>query len=171
MVIINLITCSRIIATLPAFFINSVSWLLAISVWAAFSDFIDGILARKFQMTSTFGARLDQMADKLFHFTMLICMLRLDLADTLFVWAFFTREALIVILRYLQLCDTRSNPLGKIKTALTYGFILYALAGISLFSISMMIMNISAMIWEACILTISYTSLVLAILNKPKAQE
>ena len=64
----NILTLSRIIATLPInllFFIGNVTGALAVSIVAFLTDAIDGPLARKLKVNSKFGAELDAISDKL----------------------------------------------------------------------------------------------------------
>ncbi len=64
--IINIITLYRLIMAPVLLFIifsgniNLFKWLLPVSF---FTDLIDGYLARKFRVTSTWGAKLDSIAD------------------------------------------------------------------------------------------------------------
>src|SRR3989344_1973711 len=43
--------------------------------FAAITDFLDGYLARKLKQTTSIGARLDQVADRLFTLTIVIALL------------------------------------------------------------------------------------------------
>ena len=124
--LINTITVSRMLLALTVFFAQSESYLLGISIWAAASDFLDGQLARRLQLTSTLGERLDQIADKIFHFCMLILLLRLNMSDLYFIVLFVLREALIIIFRQYGLSTASSVILGKWKTVFTYAYIIYA---------------------------------------------
>jgi len=76
-IIVNIITVSRAVVVIPIFFIDNFYFLFIVTVWAGFSDFLDGYLARKWQETSAFGVRLDQYADK---------------TATLFLLAFFLKN-------------------------------------------------------------------------------
>lgn len=66
--IINGITMYRLLVAPVLVFlifnnnINLFKWMLAISF---FTDLIDGVLARKFRITSVFGSKLDSLADDL----------------------------------------------------------------------------------------------------------
>lgn len=67
----NFITILRILlAFLFAFLFleGSFIWALIIFSAAAISDFFDGYIARKFRITSEFGAMMDPLADKILMF-------------------------------------------------------------------------------------------------------
>jgi cardiolipin synthase len=72
---VNLITFYRLVAALPLVFLlierqfSLFKWLLALSF---FTDAIDGWLARRFQVISLLGARIDSIADDL---TILVAIL------------------------------------------------------------------------------------------------
>tara|TARA_A100001015_G_C14780185_1_gene628843 strand:+ start:46 stop:552 length:507 start_codon:yes stop_codon:yes gene_type:complete len=71
----NLISFSRIVLTIPIiFFILSGNVYVAaiIFIFAGFTDFLDGFLARKLDKGSLLGENLDLLADKIFVCTLLI---------------------------------------------------------------------------------------------------
>lgn len=101
--------------------------LLILCLWAGFSDFLDGFLARRLSQSSKIGAQLDQFADKFFHIMVfLLLYLRGDIHLS-FLILFLTREIAIIILRFTSLSSKNSNSLGKIKTAFSYSLILLVL--------------------------------------------
>ncbi len=69
----------------------AVTWAAGLFAVTAFTDFIDGYLARKWDATSTLGAFLDSTADKLLVTGSLLALIAVDRAS---IWV-----ALIIILR------------------------------------------------------------------------
>ena len=69
--IANIVTGSRIVAVVPLLFIPlSSGWFYALYLFCGSTDMIDGTIARKTGAESTFGARLDTVADLVF---VLVC--------------------------------------------------------------------------------------------------
>lgn len=121
------ITISRLIVALPIFWIpKSALWLL-LTIWIGLSDFLDGYLARKWQVTSPIGEKLDQYIDKIVALLLLLIYLMEDQLSVLFVSLIIIREIAILILRSLKMLSSTSNIMGKSKTFLLYTlFILLA---------------------------------------------
>jgi len=69
----NIITCVRIAGTIGLLFIEpmSLAFYIVYTV-SGLSDMLDGFVARKLNVSSAFGARLDSVADLLFYTVMLI---------------------------------------------------------------------------------------------------
>ena len=70
-IIVNSITISRVLSIIPIFFIESINYVFFAALWVSLSDFIDGFLARKWDVATTFGAKLDQHSDKLASLSLL----------------------------------------------------------------------------------------------------
>lgn len=88
----NIITSSRIIATLCLLFIEPLSGLYFILyTLAGISDILDGYLARKFKVVSEFGSRLDSISDYLFYGVMILKTLPM-------LWAKLPRKIWIVVI-------------------------------------------------------------------------
>ncbi len=126
----NILTASRIgVAPLLAFAVLSepVPWFAAsLVVWAALSDFLDGVIARASGQTSGLGAILDPIADKIFILTALLLLLADGILRGVHAWA-----VLIVVWRELLISDLRDSArlqgfgapvssLAKFKTALQF---------------------------------------------------
>jgi CDP-diacylglycerol--glycerol-3-phosphate 3-phosphatidyltransferase len=87
----------------------------------AFTDWLDGWLARKLNQTSAFGAFLDPVADKILVCASLLVLLQQDRVDTLVALVIVGREIAISALRewMAQIGASRSvavHMLGKLKT-------------------------------------------------------
>ena len=90
-------------------------------VAAALTDWLDGWLARRWQQTSSFGAFLDPVADKLMVAAALLVLLDLGRVNALIALVIIGREITISALRewMAQIGASRSvavHWLGKVKT-------------------------------------------------------
>ena len=88
---------------------------------AAFTDWLDGYLARKLNQTSSFGAFLDPVADKLIVAAALIILVELDRTNAVVATIIIGREITISALReWMAKIGASKNVavsmLGKIKT-------------------------------------------------------
>ena len=93
----------------------------AIFIVAALTDWLDGFLARRWNQTSSFGAFLDPVADKLMIAGALIALVQLDRIDAVIAFVIIGREIAISALRewMAQIGASKSvavSSLGKIKT-------------------------------------------------------
>lgn len=87
---------------------------------AAFTDWLDGFLARKWAVQSPLGAMLDQIADKLLMVTILAILAMDNLLPLLLVLLIILREIWVSGLREYAGTQGLSVPvskLGKLKTA------------------------------------------------------
>jgi cardiolipin synthase (CMP-forming) len=95
---------------------------MLIFVLAALTDWFDGYLARKWNQTSSFGAFLDPVADKLMVTAALLMLVQLGRLDAAIALVIVGREIAISALRewMAQIGASKSvavNSLGKFKTA------------------------------------------------------
>ncbi len=89
-------------------------WIaLFLYVTACLSDFLDGYLARKFDIESNFGRFLDPIADKILIVSVLIILIANHLIVGVFVY-----PALIIILREIIVSGLRDFFLHSAKTLL-----------------------------------------------------
>jgi cardiolipin synthase len=91
-------------------------------IFAALTDWFDGWLARRWNQTSSFGAFLDPVADKLMVSAALLVLLNLDRVDVMLALVIIGREITISALRewMAQIGASASvavHWLGKFKTA------------------------------------------------------
>lgn len=159
-VAINLLTISRIVLVLIGFLYPTNVCFFIISVWAAASDFLDGFLARRWQLSSKLGGQLDQIADKICHFGVFFYLLQTGKIHLLFVVLFLARELIIMILRHFDISKKTSNRLGKIKTFLAYTFIVCILGSAVFFPENDLSSVAVFTIFEVIILIVSYWSLI-----------
>jgi CDP-diacylglycerol--glycerol-3-phosphate 3-phosphatidyltransferase/cardiolipin synthase len=93
----------------------------AIFVFAALTDWLDGWLARLWNQTSSFGAFLDPVADKLMVSAALLVLLNLGRVDAMIALVIIGREITISALReWMAQIGARASVavhrLGKFKT-------------------------------------------------------
>lgn len=94
----------------------------ALFVIASLTDYLDGYLARKWNQTTSFGAFLDPVADKLMVCAALLILLFLGRVSVLIVFVIIAREIIVSALReWMAQRNARDkvavNSLGKWKTA------------------------------------------------------
>jgi phosphatidylglycerophosphate synthase len=119
-IIINSITLSRVVVVIPIFFFTNLNYLIIVTVWAGLSDFADGFLARKWQVTTVLGAKLDQYADKIASLLLLFFFLQNQQLSNFFVALILGREIFALIFRRLNWSNKQSNFIGKAKTFFLY---------------------------------------------------
>ena len=126
--LINFLTLSRIFLAPILFFLvaylNYFGWAFVLLILASLSDYLDGHLARKYDLTSMLGEVLDPIADKIL---IIFCLIGISLhLNSLFIGGLtciiLTREVWVSALRDI---NSRANNTGatqvtflaKIKTA------------------------------------------------------
>ena len=132
-----LIPVFTILFYLPSDWIDylTVNWLAAlIFMIAAITDWLDGYLARKWNQTSSFGAFLDPVADKLMVAVALILLVSLGRTYAFCAMIIIGREITISALReWMAQLGRRNNvavaQIGKFKTAAQMSAIVLLLIG------------------------------------------
>ena len=105
----NLVSYSRILVTpffLVLFFREELwaKWAAGLLfAWGAFSDYLDGYLAKHYELRSTFGSLLDPLADKVLFLTIFVTFVITGLAPLWMVVIIAAREFLITGLRQVAL--------------------------------------------------------------------
>ena len=163
MVAIHALTMSRVVLVLLGFFVPSDEYFLSIATWGGFTDFLDGFLARHFNLTSKFGAQLDQLSDKIFHAGVFAYLLSNGIIHFYFIALFLLRELLIVAMRQLNISQRASNYFGKLKTFLIYTIVIFLLANRVFIPEGIPTGLYVISFFEVIILIISYYSLLVSV--------
>ena len=89
-------------------------------VLACLTDFLDGKIARKYNLVTDFGKFIDPVADKLLVLTTMMMLVHLRMMDTWVVIVLLCRELSVDGLRMVAVGQGKviaAGPLGKWKTA------------------------------------------------------
>lgn len=128
-------------------------------ILSAITDWLDGYLARKWNQTSSFGAFLDPVADKLMVTAALLILLQLGRIDALVALIIIGREIAISALRewMAQIGQSRRvavSYIGKVKTAVQMVAIPFLLFDGVLFGAVHTVWIGQWLIWIAAVLTL-----------------
>ena len=173
---IALIPLLTVVFYLPWHYSNLACTL--IFMFAGFTDWLDGYLARKWQQETPFGAFLDPVADKLMVAIILVLIVQQQATPGLAIAAavIIGREITIASLREWmaeigQRAQVKVSQLGKWKTTaqmLSIGMLLYRddLLGLPINLIGLGLLYIAAILtlWSM----INYLSAALAVIKKEK---
>jgi len=123
----NYITCIRILLIpiyLYFFIQGNIAAAALFFAISAFTDFIDGYIARKFNLKSKFGKLLDPLADKLTIISILLVLIYLNIIPRLLSYIILAREIFIflsgIITYFFGLNFINPSFIGKFFIALLY---------------------------------------------------
>ena len=168
----NFLSFLRILLVLPIIYsLQSELYLFAAFLFfvSSMTDFMDGYLARRYELESELGAFLDLIADKILVVTVLVWLVFIyaNQALTILSILIILREIIVTSFRYflvLNNADTeliKANNYGKLKTAFQFFsiflLILSPLLNIFYLTFSLILLSISTLI--------SYFSLTIYFLN------
>ena len=113
-------------------FDNRACMLLAAAVFgvAAYTDYLDGHIARKRQLVTDFGKFIDPVADKLLNLSAMVMLTRSGLLPHWIVIVILARELCVDGLRMVAVGQGRviaAGMLGKIKTTCQIALVLWLL--------------------------------------------
>lgn len=106
---VNLLTVSRIVLALIGIWSQSNLYFFGCSLWASASDFLDGFITRKYNLTTRIGEQLDQISDKIFHLIFFFLLARDGIIHFYFFYPFAFREIVISVLRRFDRVKRSSN--------------------------------------------------------------
>lgn len=156
---VNVLTISRIIGSIVLCFIDVLSIpFYIVYVYSGFTDFLDGFLARKYNVVSRLGSNLDSIADLIYYTVMMIKIwpylcIHLNLFTWIIIWSVLSIRLILYIivqLKYHHLVSSH-HFLNKLTGAMM--FILPFIANNSIFGLYSFIVSIIAVI--ACIYEIA----------------
>lgn len=101
--------------------LNKTNCLISLSIFilASITDFFDGFIARKKNITTSLGKFLDPLADKILTTAAYLCFLNLKLVSVYVVFIILTREFLVFLIRLIASKENvviAANFWGKLKT-------------------------------------------------------
>jgi cardiolipin synthase (CMP-forming) len=134
-------------------------WATVLFVVVALTDWADGYLARRLNMTSSFGAFLDPVADKILVCAALLVLVHMNRLHAMVALVIIGREIAISALRewMAQIGASRSvavHMLGKVKTVVQMVAIPFLLFDGRLFGLLDTRWWGTGLIWIAAVLTI-----------------
>ena len=133
----NAITIARLVLVpVMGYFlaVGGYGWALIVFMVAAFTDFIDGVIARAFGQTSVLGATLDPIADKLSMFVATVLLAWQGLVPIWLAVAIVARDIVIVggALAYRLTrghVEMAPTMLSKVNTFVEFTVLLLVMAG------------------------------------------
>jgi len=115
----NKITLSRIILVFVFMFflfskgLASKAMALATFIAASFTDYLDGYLAKKYNMISDFGKIMDPLADKILTLSAFLAFVEMKLIPAWMVVIIIMRELIITSIRVVALRRHEVLPAGR----------------------------------------------------------
>ena len=81
-------------------------------------DYLDGLIARTFNISSDFGNTLDKMVDKFNQIGILLLLIIKFNISPIYLYLFIIRETIMILMRKNNMKSTSSSIHGKLKTCL-----------------------------------------------------
>ena len=97
-------------------------FMMPIFVVASFTDFLDGFIARKYNLVTTFGKFIDPLADKLLVMAALLLLTDAGVVPMWITLIILSREFIVTGIRLIAVGEGKviaASKLGKYKTATT----------------------------------------------------
>ena len=129
---------------------------VAIFIVASITDFLDGKIARKYNLVTNFGKFMDPLADKLLVCSALICLIQLELITAWVLIIIIAREVIISGFRLVASDNgvvIAASYWGKFKTAF------------QLLTVIVLILNIPNKVFTILGTVLIYVSLALTVIS------
>ena len=129
---------------------------VAIFIVASITDFLDGKIARKYNLVTNFGKFMDPLADKLLVCSALICLIQLELIPAWVVIIIIAREFIISGFRLVASDNgvvIAASYWGKFKTAF------------QMLTVIVLILNIPNKVFTILGTALIYVSLALTVIS------
>ena len=129
---------------------------VAIFIVASITDFLDGKIARKYNLVTNFGKFMDPLADKLLVCSALICLIQLELIPAWVVIFIIAREFIISGFRLIASDNgvvIAASYWGKFKTAF------------QMLTVIVLILNIPNKVFTILGAVLIYVSLALTVIS------
>ena len=129
---------------------------VAIFIVASITDFLDGKIARKYNLVTNFGKFMDPLADKLLVCSALICLIQLELIPAWVVIIIIAREFIISGFRLVASDNgvvIAASYWGKFKTAF------------QMLTVIVLILNIPIKVFTILGTVLIYVSLALTVIS------
>ena len=162
-------------ALVPVFMVfmytsNPYSYLIALIVFAvaSFTDFLDGNIARKYNMVTDFGKFMDPLADKLLTTVALIYLCLNGMCHEVVICIVLAREFAVSGIRLIAAANPAGSKviaagmMGKAKTVLQMiasmlgllGMALFAMGAIPMTTMAVIALVTNVLMWLMAVLTV-----------------
>lgn len=138
-------------------------WALLLFAAAAYTDHLDGVIARKRSLITSFGKFLDPLADKVLVVSALLCFVQMGLCNLWLLFIVLLREFAVTSVRLVAVEGGQviaANRWGKAKTVSQICAVLYMLAVLTLRGFGVLqgagwpFMLGEVLLWVSCALTV-----------------
>ena len=124
----NYISISRIIISIALLFPKTFSvTFYIIYIYCGLSDMLDGFLARKYKITSQFGAKIDSIADMIFVFASVLKIIPfIEISIAIYIWIIIIMLIKIFNIIFGYIKYKKLTVLHSVANKIT-GFLLFIL--------------------------------------------
>ncbi len=144
-------------------YLNEKNYTLAaiFTAFSGFTDFVDGYIARRFNLITDFGKFIDPVADKLTQCALILCLLSRYNCMWLLVIVFFVKEITMAVAGLFSVCKNHrkldgAKWFGKISTVVQFFIMtfLFAFSEISITTVNVLITICASFMMMAFVLYI-----------------